>query len=233
MYGLTRATTTLLAAAAAGLLLWIATRFRNDQVGGYWARLGVLAAAGLMMALPRLLGGRGKLGSPGAVIAVLLFAFVPVAVVSLCVIVAGEPGAGSFHNHVLLWARDIHVSGLLTDLLSDAPVLAFGTGLVFGCSFVTTRSRMRDRQVVDPPETVTLRARSGFFGFGRRHDEASSAFEHHPADVPPGADHAGAVETQEREAAVTEASSEGRIGRPSRHDLQPSERASTRERISA
>ena len=233
MYGLTRATTTVFAAATAGFLLWIGTRFSNDQIGGYWARLGLLAVAGLVMALPRLVCGRGKLESSGAVIAVLLFAFVPVAAVSLWVIVAGEPRAGSFHNHVLLWTRDIHVSGLVTDLLSYAPVLAFATGLVFGCSFVTTRSEMRDRQVVDPCGTVTRSARRGLFGFGRRHDKASAAVEHHPAGVPRRGDEAGTVETREREPAVTETSPEDRIDRSSSQDVQPSERASTRERISA
>jgi hypothetical protein len=201
MYGLTRATTTVLAAAAAGFLLWIATRFSNDQVGGYWARIGLLAAAGFVMALPRLAGGRRKLGSPRLLIAVLLFAFVPVAVASLWVIVAGEPGAGSFHNHVLSWTRDIRVSGLVTDLLSYAPVLAFGTGLVFGFSFETTRSGMRDRQVVDRRETVNRRQRSGFLAFGRRHDEASSAVS---ADAPAPSDRKRTVETRHREPAVTE-----------------------------
>jgi hypothetical protein len=230
MYGLTRATPTVLAAAAAGFLLWIATRFSNDQVGGYWARIGLLAAVGFVMALPRLAGGRRKLGSPRLLIAVLLFAFVPVAVASLWVIVAGEPGAGSFHNHVLSWTRDIRVSGLVTDLLSYAPVLAFGTGLVFGFSFETTRSGMRDRQVVDRRETVNRRQRSGFLAFGRRHDEASSAVS---ADAPAPSDRKRTVETRHREPAVTETSSAGHIDRSSSQNLQPSERASTRERISA
>ena len=37
MYGLTRATTTLLFAAVAGFLIWIAAQISNDHVGGYWA----------------------------------------------------------------------------------------------------------------------------------------------------------------------------------------------------
>src|SRR2546421_360076 len=57
MYGLTRATTTLLAAAVAGFLIWLAGQFSNNHEGGYWAIMGVLAGAGLVMALSQLLGG--------------------------------------------------------------------------------------------------------------------------------------------------------------------------------
>ena len=56
--------------------------------------------------------------------------------------VVGHPGRRArqrwFHNHVMSWTRDIHVSGLVTDFLYYIPVLAFGTGLVFGFSFDTT-----------------------------------------------------------------------------------------------
>jgi hypothetical protein len=49
---------------------------------------------------------------------------------------------------VLAWTRDIHLSGLVTDFLYYIPVLAFGTGLVFGFSFDTAGPRVRDRDVV-------------------------------------------------------------------------------------
>jgi hypothetical protein len=147
MYGLTRATTTLIAAGAAGLLIWIATQISNDHIGGYWARIGLVAGAGLVMALSQLIGGWTKRGMPRISAAVFLTAFVPVAIVSLWIILAGEPSNGWFHNHVLNWSSDIHVSGLVTDLLYYIPVLAFGTGLVFGYSFDTTGPVVRDRDV--------------------------------------------------------------------------------------
>ena len=147
MYGLTRATTTLVFAAAAGLAIWIATQISNDHIGGYWARIGLVAGAGLMMALSQLLGGWTKWGMPRLSAAVFLTAFIPVAIVSLWVILAGEPSNGWFHNHVLNWTGDIHVSGLVTDLLYYIPVLAFGTGLVFGFSFDTVGPAARDRGV--------------------------------------------------------------------------------------
>ena len=168
MYGLTRATTTLLAAGVAGFLIWIATQISNDHVGGYWARVGLVAGAGLVMALSQLLGGWTKWGVPRISPHVLLVAFVPVAVASLWVILAGEPGSGWFHNHVMSWTRDIHISGLVTDLLYYIPVLAFGTGLVFGYSFDTTGPRVRDRDgATAPPTSVISPACISWIGSGR------------------------------------------------------------------
>jgi hypothetical protein len=166
MYGLTRATTTLVFSAAAGLLIWLATQISNDHVGGYWARVGLVAGAGLLMALSQLLGGWTKWGWPRLSIAVFITAFIPVAIVSLWVVLAGEPGSGWFHNHVMSWSRDIHVSGLVTDFLYYIPVLAFGTGLVFGFSFDTTGPVVRDRDVVvdRDREATPVNGRRGLFG---------------------------------------------------------------------
>jgi hypothetical protein len=137
MYGLTRATTTLLFAAAAGLVIWIATQIDNGHTGGYWARVGLVAGAGLLMAMSQVIGGWTKWGRPRLSAAVLLTAFVPVAIASLWIVLAGEPGSGWFHDHVRSWSSDIHVTGLVQDLLYYIPVLAFGSGLVFGFAFDT------------------------------------------------------------------------------------------------
>jgi hypothetical protein len=177
MYGLTRATTTLIGAGAAGLLIWIATQLNHRHEGGYWGIVGLMAGAGLIMALSQLLGGWTKWGWPRLSASVFLVAFVPVAVVSLWIILAGEPQHGWFHNHVMAWTRDIHVSGLLTDMLTYIPVLAFGTGLVFGFSFDTSGPRRQvavdhrrtgvtrrqtptaaDREAADEPVTAERRA---------------------------------------------------------------------------
>jgi hypothetical protein len=144
MYGLTRATTTLIAAGVAGLLIWIATQIGNGHMGGYWARIGLVAAAGFVMALSQLLGGWTKWGVPRVSIPVLLTAFVPVAIVVLWEILAAEPSHAWLHNHILAWTRDIHVSGLVTDMTHFIPALAFGGGLVFGFSFDTSGPRRRE-----------------------------------------------------------------------------------------
>jgi hypothetical protein len=156
MYGLTRATTTLIAAGAAGLLIWIATQLNHSHESGYWGIIGLLAGAGLIMALSQLLGGWTKWGWPRLSVSVLLLAFLPVAVASLWVILAGEPNHGWFHDHVMAWTRDIHISGLVTDMLTYIPVLAFGTGLVFGFSFDTSGPR-RDVVVGDGRTGMTNR----------------------------------------------------------------------------
>jgi hypothetical protein len=181
MYGLTRATTTLIGAGVAGLLLWFATQISNDHIGGYWARIGLVAGAGLVMALSQLLGGWTKWGWPRLSIPVLLTAFLPVAFVSLWIVLAGEPSNGWFHTHVLEWTRDIHVSGLVNDLLFYIPVLAFGTGLVFGFSFDTTGPVARDRDAV--VGAGAAEPRRGLFG-RRRAETTTTATTDRAADEP-------------------------------------------------
>jgi hypothetical protein len=176
MYGLTRATTTLIAAAAAGLLIWIATQVNDTHVGGFWAVYGLIAGAGLVMALSQLLGGWTKWGWPRLSAKFLLLAFVPIAVVSLWILLAAEPGNGWFHRHVLSWSGDIHIRGLVNDLQAYVPVFAFGIGLVFGYSFDTTGPR---REVVAPPATTTRRGL-----FGRRRAAATSDNGRVAADEP-------------------------------------------------
>jgi hypothetical protein len=164
MYGLTRATTTLIAAAVAGLLIWFATQINHEHVGGFWAVYGLIAGAGLVMALSQLLGGWTKWGWPRLSATFLLLAFVPIAVVSLWIVLAAEPGNGWFHRHVISWSGDLHIRGLVNDLKEYVSVFAFGIGLVFGYSFDTTGPR---RAVVEPATTTTTRRRGLF---GRRRD---------------------------------------------------------------
>jgi hypothetical protein len=204
MYGLTRATTTLIAAGVAGLLIWIATQISNNHTGGFWARVGLVAAAGFVMALSQLLGGWTKWGVPRISAAVLLWAFVPVAIVSLWVILAGEPGHGWFHNHVMAWTRDIHVSGLVTDMLYYIPVLAFGSGLVLGYSFDTTGPVVRGRAVAAGPGATTAPPprRRGFFG-RRRTTDADYAPVSGDADAPLTADREADVPARDREPVAT------------------------------
>ena len=158
MYGLTRATTTLIAAAVAGLLIWFGTQINDHHVGGFWAVYGLIAGAGLVMALSQLLGGWTKWGMPRLSAAFFLLAFVPIAIVSLWIVFAAEPGNNWVHRHVLSWSGDIHVRGLVNDLKEYVPVFAFGIGLVFGYCFDTTGPR---RAAAAPPARTTRR---GLFG---------------------------------------------------------------------
>src|SRR3712207_2460212 len=95
MYGLNRGTFTLIGAAAAGLLLWLASQMDGDSNSGYWAFVGLLAAAGLTMAISQLLGGWTKWGWPRISGKVLLLGFLPALVAGGLVLLAGQPDGGT------------------------------------------------------------------------------------------------------------------------------------------
>ena len=138
MYGLTRGTMTLLGVAAAGALVWVASQIDDSSNGGYWAVYGLIAAAGLTMALSQLLGGWTKWGMPRLSVNVFLLAFVPTLIAAGWVILATQPQANWFRDHVLAWSDDISIGGLVRDLGEYVSVLAFGLGLVFGFTFDTS-----------------------------------------------------------------------------------------------
>jgi hypothetical protein len=205
MYGLTRATTTLIAAGAAGLLIWFATQVNDETVGGFWAVYGLIAGAGLVMALSQLLGGWTKWGWPRLAVSFFLIAFVPIAVASLWIVLAAEPGNGWFHRHVVSWSGDLHISGLVNDLKEYVAVFAFGIGLVFGYSFDTTGPRIRDRDVEAAPGAPAAAPprRRGIFGRTRRTDADSVPARDGDADAPLTADRDEEVVSRDREPVAT------------------------------
>jgi hypothetical protein len=138
VYGLTRATATLLGAAVAGFLIWIATQVGDTSNGKYWATYGLIAGAGLVMALSQLLGGWTKWGMPRISISVLLWAFVPVAIAVLWIVVFHQPHHGLGRNHIRRWSNEIGIDGFVKDFKNYVGVLAFGLGLVFGYTFDTS-----------------------------------------------------------------------------------------------
>jgi hypothetical protein len=138
MYGLTRATVTLIAAAVAGLLIWLASQIGSSSNGEYWATYGVVAAAGLVMALSQLLGGWTKWGWPRISISVFLWAFIPAAIAVLWIVVFHQPHHGLGRTHIRKWSNDIGIDEFVRDFKDFVGVLAFGLGLVFGYAFDTT-----------------------------------------------------------------------------------------------
>jgi hypothetical protein len=151
MYGLTRATVTLIAAAVAGLLIWIGTQITPNTNGKYWVDLGLVAAAGLVMALSQLLGGWTKWGWPRLSGNVFLLAFVPVLIVVGWILLYDQKNGNWLRDHVQSWSGDIHVRRFVEDMGKYLPVLAFGAGLVLGYSFDTTGpgEPRRRRRVVE------------------------------------------------------------------------------------
>jgi hypothetical protein len=151
MYGLTRASLTLIGAGVAGFLIWLATHLVGDKIdtnGDYWVTVLLLAAAGLVIALSQLLGGWTKWGWPRVSAHVLLFAFVPALIAAGWVIVASQPDPNSARDHVTGWSSDIGIHGLVTDLTRTWQAVAVLLGLVAGLTLDTTGPRLR-RTVVE------------------------------------------------------------------------------------
>jgi hypothetical protein len=151
MYGLTRATVTLLAAAVAGLLIWIATQIGDSSNGEYWATYGVIAGAGLAMALSQLLGGWTKWGWPRISIGVFLLAFVPVAIAVLWIVDYHQPDGGLWRHNIRDWSNNIGIDELVKDFKEYVGVLSFGLGLVFGYTFDTSGPVARRAVTAAPP----------------------------------------------------------------------------------
>jgi MFS family permease len=150
MYGLTRATLTLIGAAVVGVLLWLATTILPDSVadasqGEYWAAFGLVALGGLAMALSQLLGGWTKWGWPRVSGNVFLLGFLPALVAGGWILAAHEPQSYWLGRHVRSWSDDIGIDGLVDDLGLMVPAIAFGIGLVFGLTFDTTGPRIPRR----------------------------------------------------------------------------------------
>jgi hypothetical protein len=138
MNGLRRGLITLVAAAAAGGLVWVATRFNEHGNGGYWAAYGVIAGAGLVLALSQIAGGWTKGGRLVLSAGVLLLAFLPALIAVGWIVVAGQPTGSTTQSHVLSWSHDLSIRGVVTSMTDYVGVLAFGLGALLGFSFDTT-----------------------------------------------------------------------------------------------
>jgi hypothetical protein len=172
MYGLTRATLTLIGAAAAGVLLWLATTSVPDSLadasrGGYWAAFGLVALGGLVMALSQLLGGWTKWGWPRVSSHVFLVGFVPTLIVGGWMLAAHEPQNYWLGRHVRSWSGDIGIDGLVDSLGLMLPAIAFGIGLVFGLTFDTTGPRIPRRRKPVPAAGAQPRPKTAVDGNGR------------------------------------------------------------------
>src|SRR5688500_13547279 len=138
MMGITRGFSTLIGAAVAGFLIWLATQMGDGSAGEYWATYGLIAAAGLTMALSQILGGWTKGGWPRLSLGVFLLGFLPVLLVGGWVLLARQPA--DFFN-TSNWSRDLGIDGVVGDLGELLAVIAFGIGLTFGLTFDTSGPR--------------------------------------------------------------------------------------------
>ena len=136
--GANRVPITVLGAAGAGALLWLAgAHVDRSTTGGYWAATGLVVAAGLVFGLSQL---RGTGGHPPAI---LLFGFVPVLIVAGWVIVGMQPNSNWFAHHVRSWSGDIGVGSVVRSLGTWIGVLAFGIGATLATAAEPFGSRRR------------------------------------------------------------------------------------------
>lgn len=142
MQGLTRGAMTLFGVVVAGFLIWWGASALPGEgdasIGEFWWAAGLIAAAGLIMALSQLLGGWTKWGWPRVSGNVFLLGFLPALIAGGWVVVAAEPGDHWLGSHVRDWSDDIGLENLVGDLMKAWPALAFGVGLAFGLTFDTT-----------------------------------------------------------------------------------------------
>lgn len=137
LYDATRGLTTLAAAGGAGVLLWAATLVGQQTDKRFWAEMGIVAGAGLVMTLSQLIGGWTKGLHLRVSPATFLLAFLPVLIVVGWILMASQPGNGWYEGTFHRWTSDIGMTGLVHDLALWHGVLAFGFGLVLGLSFDT------------------------------------------------------------------------------------------------
>ncbi|HWH05334.1 MAG TPA: hypothetical protein VNT23_02720 [Gaiellaceae bacterium] len=143
MIGIARGISTLLGAAVAGFLIWLAAQIGAGTAGEYWLTYGLIASAGFVMALSQLLGGWTKYGWPRLSLGVLLLGFLPVLLVGGWVLLARQPA--DFFN-TSDWSRDLGVMGVVGALGEFLAAIAFGIGLTLGFTFDTAGPR---REVVE------------------------------------------------------------------------------------
>jgi hypothetical protein len=166
MNGASRAVATLAGAAVAGVLLWVAAAHVDRQyTGGYWAAYGIVAAAGLVLALTQV---RGRNGNPPVM---FVLAFLPVLIVAGWVLAAMQPDGNWFRAHTLAWSGDIGVRDVVQSVGTWLGVLAFGVGYTLGLTLepapavvvepvpqrTVTDERVTDDRVADEPLTAERR----------------------------------------------------------------------------
>jgi hypothetical protein len=138
MMGITRGFSTLVGAAVAGFLIWLAVQIGTQTAAEYWAAYGLIAAAGLTMALSQVAGGWTKWGRPRLSPGVFLLGFLPALVVGGWVLLARQPA--DFFN-TSNWSRDAGIMGPVGDLGEALAAISFLIGLTFGFVFDTTGAR--------------------------------------------------------------------------------------------
>jgi hypothetical protein len=148
LYDATRGLTTAVAAGAAGALLWVATQVGQQTTGRFWAEMGIVAAAGLVMSLAHVIAGWTKGLRLRLSLGTFLLGFLPVLVVAGWILMATQPGTGWHEGRIASWSSSIGVMGIVHSLGLWHGVLAFGFGLVLGMAFDSVPALVEDEATV-------------------------------------------------------------------------------------
>jgi hypothetical protein len=176
LYDATRGLATALSAGLAGVLLWLATLVGVQTVTHFWESMGLVAAAGLVVALSQVIGGwtkgHGVRVSPGT----FVLAFVPVLICVGWILMATQPGNGWHEGTIVRWSHQLGIFGLVHSLGLWHGVLAFGFGLMLGLTLdtvpapveplaqpvPTARRRPADDTVADEPMTAERQRQAAY-----------------------------------------------------------------------
>jgi hypothetical protein len=180
LYDTTRGLTTVAAAGAAGVLLWAATLVGQRTDGRFWAEIGIVAGAGLVLAISQVVGGWTKGLRLRISLGTLALAFLPVLIVVGWIMMASQPAHGWYQGTFETWSRHAGLVGLVHDLALWHGVLAFGFGLVLGMSFDTVPA---DAPLATPTPVAARPAAAP------APSEEPVTAERHEIDTPPGQPH--------------------------------------------
>jgi hypothetical protein len=159
--GLTRGLFTLMGAAAAIFLAWLAAEAftLGDGSTDFWIAMGLIAGAGLALGFSQLFGGWTKWGVPRISSGVFLFGWIPTAVVSGWILMTMQPEGGWQQGRLEDWSDSIGILGFVDNFegwLAAVPALLLG--LVTAFIFDTTGPRPKvdriDRERRVPDEDV-------------------------------------------------------------------------------
>jgi hypothetical protein len=189
----------LVAAAIAGGGLWLAGHWDAETTGGYWAMLGVVALAGILVALAQLslpdTSVRGMLG----------IAFLPMLIVAGWILVAAQPQPNTYRDHAREWNNDLGFADVVNYLDPFVFVFAFGLGLVVGLSLLAgyTRRRMIQAEpvMIPPPAYTPTTVRAAGSTPTTATAPAAERFDRRDADEPTAAERAETEVTAQEEAA--------------------------------
>ena len=205
MYGLTRGLMTLIGVAVAGGLIWLASWIGpRDSVSDYWIAMGIVAGAGLVLAVSQLLGGWTKWGMPAMSPTVLLLGFLPALVAGGWVLIAAQPGTNQAREYISDWSGNMGIGGIVADVTPIVGAVALGLGVVFGFVFDTAGPRVRDEVVEDE---------RGVYG-GRDYDRRYADRDRYAEDEPVTAERTRAYDRD----------GDGRVDGDRTHDTETTER---------